>query len=386
MTLPSVRPTPVGMSRSAPIPLIDLRAIHDPIRDELRAAFERVLDSSAFSSGPEVEVFETQLASFVGVQHAVGVGSGTAALLLTLLAAGVGPGDEVVIPANTFFATLEAVRHAGAVPIVVDVLPGTANIDPQAIEAAITPRTAAVIAVHLYGQPVDVDAVRGITSKHGLLLIEDAAQAIGATWCGAEAGSLGDAGAFSFYAGKNLGALGEAGAVTTDDENLARRVRSLRAHGEQERYVHDEIGFNERMDGLQAAFLSVKLGHVPAWQRQRDALVSRYDESLEGVAGLSRIAINPFAVSSHHLYVVRLSANRDGVLSLLRESGIGAAVHYPVPVHLQPASKDQAGEGSRPVAETLARQILSLPLYPGMADAALDRCVECVRSIMEEIR
>ena len=360
--------------------------MHDPIRDELRAAFERVLDSSAFSSGPEVEVFETQLASFVGVQHAVGVGSGTAALLLTLLAAGVGPGDEVVIPANTFFATLEAVRHAGAVPIVVDVLPGTANIDPQAIEAAITPRTAAVIAVHLYGQPVDVDAVRGITSKHGLLLIEDAAQAIGATWCGAEAGSLGDAGAFSFYAGKNLGALGEAGAVTTDDENLARRVRSLRAHGEQERYVHDEIGFNERMDGLQAAFLAVKLGHVPAWQRQRDALVSRYDESLEGVAGLSRIAINPFAVSSHHLYVVRLSANRDGVLSLLRESGIGAAVHYPVPVHLQPASKDPAGEGSRPVAETLARQILSLPLYPGMADAALDRCVECVRSIMEEIR
>ena len=365
-----------------PVPFVDLAAIHGPVADELRDAFERVLASGAFIGGEEVAGFETALAARVGTSHAIGVASGTAALHLILAASGIGPGDEVILPANSYVATAEAVVAAGAVPVLVDVDEDTALIDVDAIDDAVTHRTAAIIGVHLYGQPVDADRLRAAARRHGVLFIEDACQAIGATWAGRPAGSLGDAAAFSFYPSKNLGALGDGGAVTTSDAHLARRIALIRNHGEGERYVHQVPGLNERLDGLQAAFLAVKLARLDEDQAERDRAVARYLRCLAGAEGVRLFACHPLARHVHHLLVVRV-AHRDAVLERLRSRGVNAQVHYPVPIHLQPACTGLAEKGDLPRVERLAASILSLPLFPRMSDIQVDRCTAELLSAVE---
>lgn len=368
----------------APIPLIDLAAVHAPVADDLRAAFERLLASSAFTLGAEVERFETMLAASVGVRHAVGVASGTAALHLSLVAAGIGPGDEVILPPNTFFATAEAIVASGATPVLADVDPDTALLDPGAVEAAVSPRTAAIAAVHLYGQPVDAGRFESIAERYGLLLLEDAAQAIGAAWHGRPAGGLGHAAAFSFYPGKNVGALGDAGAVTTDDPQLARRVRLLRSHGEAAKHVHEVAGLCERLDALQAAFLAVKLARWDESQRLRDEAASRYGRLLAVVPGVAPLVTRRGARHVHHLFVVRVP-DRDRVLGRLRAGGVQAAVHYPTPIHLQPASTALGKRGQFPHAEALASSIVSLPLFPGITDDQVDRVVDTLAAGIRDV-
>ena len=360
-----------------PVPLVDLWGLHEPIADELREAFERVLRSSAFSSGPEVAAFEADLAAACQTSGALGVGSGTSALQIALMAAGIGAGDEVIIPANTFFATFEAVALCGATPVLADVEPHSANIDVDSASAAITERTAAIIAVHLYGQPADMDRVGELASKHGLFVLEDAAQAIGAAWNGKPAGSLGDAAAFSFYAGKNLGALGEAGGITSNDSALLERCDLLRQHGQPRRYEHDVVGMNERMDGLQGAFLAIKLKHLPAWQKDRDKQFERFARQLKEIDGVSLLGDDERATHVHHLLPVFVD-HRDEVLAGLHERQVGAGIHYPFPLHLVPPGSGCGAPGSFPVAERLASTTLSLPLFPGITDAQVDYCVEAL--------
>jgi dTDP-4-amino-4,6-dideoxygalactose transaminase len=365
------------------IPLVDLEEVHRPMADDLRAAFERVLRSSSFVDGDELAHFESALADLIGVPHAIGVGSGTAALHLALLAAGIGAGQEVVVPANTFFATAEAVMATGAAPVLADVDAATGLLDPDAVEAALTPRTAAVAAVHLYGQPVDADRFGTLARRHQLFLLEDAAQAIGAAWSGRPAGSLGDAAGFSFYPGKNLGALGDGGAVTTSDGDLARKVRLLRSHGEERKGVHVVAGFCERLDELQAAFLLAKLAHLPAAQAARRRAVDHYRRRLAEVDGVELLETAPDARHAHHLFVVRVP-RRDAVLASLHAAGVGASVHYRTPIHLQPAGRHLGEPGQFPGAEALADSVLSLPLYAGISEALLDRCVEALATALEQ--
>jgi dTDP-4-amino-4,6-dideoxygalactose transaminase len=326
--------------------------------------------------GAEVAAFEREFAEAVGTEYAIGVGSGTAALQLLLQAAGVEAGDEVVLPPNSFAATAEAVAVIGAVPVFADVDPATGQIDPTAVRDAVTPRTAAVIAVHLYGHPAPMGQLRSITEPRGIRLFEDSAQAFGALLDGEPAGSLGDGAGFSFYPGKNLGALGEAGAVTTNDATIAEGVAALRAHGELEKHVHAVLGINERLDELQAAFLRAKLPYYETQQRQRARAVERYRQGLAGLPQVEPLATAANVVHANHLFPVRV-AGRDVVLERLRARGIAAAVHYPTPIHLQPAfERFGGGPGSCPVAEELAASTLSLPLFAGITDAQIDRCVD----------
>ena len=359
---------------AAPIPLVDVRAQNEPFEEEFVAVLREMVRSSDYGTGAAVERFEEQLADLVGVQHAVGVGSGTAALHLTLLALDIGPGDDVILPANTFFATAEAVAATGARPVLVDPDLDTALAGAGAVEAEVGSRTAAIIGVHLYGQPVDATAYRDVAERCGVAFLEDAAQAIGARAGERNAGALGTAAGFSFYPAKNLGALGQAGAVTTDDAAVARAVRSLRSHGEEERYVHGRMGFNERLHGLQAAFMSVKLPHVEDGLVQRERAVALYDELIADLEHCTRLTVADGVRSAHHLYVVRVPA-RDAVLAELRADGVGAAIHYPIPVHRQPAWEGAGRCGPLPNAERLADEILSLPLYPGITAEQVAHCV-----------
>ena len=377
---PRHRVTRAILERS--VPLVDLGAVHEPVAADLRAAFERVLASSTFVGGQEVERLEEALAEQVSVPHAVAVGSGTAALHLALQAAGIGRGDEVVLPPNTFVATAEAVVAAGATPVLADADGRTALLDFDAAEAAITERTAAIAGVHLYGQPVDGDRFRAIAQRHGLFLLEDAAQAFGAAWRGRPAGSLGSAAAFSFYPGKNLGALGDGGAVTTADAELARRVRLLRSHGEEFRGMHVMSGFCERLDELQAAFLTAKLPHFAAAQAARSAAVAHYRQRLEPMKQVRVLETSVGAHHAHHLFIVRVP-HRDAVLASLNAAGIGASVHYRTPIHLQPAFPDLGRRGQFPCAEALAGSILSLPLYPAITERQIDRCVDALADALD---
>jgi dTDP-4-amino-4,6-dideoxygalactose transaminase len=366
---------------TAPIPLIDLGTVHEPIVDELRAAFERVLASGIFTSGPEVAAFERDLASYLGVERVLGVGSGTSAIQLMLLAAGIGPGDEVIIPANTFWATAEGVIHAGATPVLADVDPRTALIDPAAVEAAVTSRTRAIMPVHLYGQCAPWTELRAVADRCGLPLFEDSAQAIGATFEGTRAGALGLAASFSFYPGKNLGALGEAGCVSTNDHALADRIARLRNHGSERRYVHSDMGFNERLDEMQAAFLAVKLRRLELDQDMRDEAVDRYRRLLTDVADVVMFDVDPRGRHVHHLMVVQVP-DRDRVLDALHAAGVGAAIHYPIPLHLQAGSPDLGRPGQFPVSEALAASILSLPLFPGITVEQVETCVAVLESAL----
>ena len=365
------------------IPAADLRAQHDALHSELMAAFGRVLDSSAFIQGPEVEVFEREFAAFCGVRHAVTVSNGTDALALALRAFDIGAGDAVALPAFTFAATAEAACHVGARPLLVDIDPTTFTLDPEALRRALrrgSVRARAIIAVHLYGQPAAMNEISTVAQETGAAVIEDAAQAHGASFGGRRAGGLGRAGCFSFYSSKNLGALGDAGAVTTDDAAVAARIALLRDHGQTGKYVHSVVGFNSRMDGVQAALLRVKLRHLESWNARRQALAAQYCRALADVSSIALPAAAPDREHVYHLFVVRCR-ERDALYHYLIERGIAAGVHYPAPIHLQPAFAFLGHRaGDFPAAEAAAREVLALPLYPELTDEKVAAVCEAVRT------
>jgi dTDP-4-amino-4,6-dideoxygalactose transaminase len=367
------------------IPLVDLKAQYETIKHAIDPAIARVLAATSFVLGSDVAAFERAFAAHAEARHAIGCGNGTDALELVLEGLGVGPGDEVITVAHTFIATAEAISARRATPVFVDVRPDTLLIDPARVEAAITTKTKAIIAVHLYGQTADMTALSIIARAHGLKLIEDAAQAHGARHRGKRAGSLGDAATFSFYPGKNLGAYGDAGAVTTNDDALAAWIIKARNHGRATKYEHDFAGRNSRMDGLQGAVLGVKLPHLDRWNASRRAIAARYDALFEGERTIGRVAIAEGNESVRHLYVVRVQ-RRDAVLARLHDEGIEAGVHYPVPLHLQPAYAHLGiAKGALPETERAAQEILSLPLYPEMAAADVERVATALRSAAAEI-
>jgi len=354
---------------SPKIPFLDLKAHHDPIRAEVLAAMNEVVDTNAFAGGPFVAKFEEDYARYCGTKFCVGVGNGTDALWLALLGLGVGAGHEVITVPMTFMATAEAITYAGARPVFVDIDPATFTMDVSRLEAAITPRTKAIIPVHLFGQCADMDPILEIARKHNLAVIEDAAQAQGALYKGRPAGSMGHAGAFSFYPGKNLGAWGEAGAITTNDPALRDQLNMFREHGQKKKYFHDVVGWNARMDGLQAAVLKVKLKYLDRANDGRRRAAARYRQLLDGIALPLEAG---YARHIYHVYALRVE-QRDELLKQLGERGIGCGIHYPVPVHLQNAYANLGYKrGDFPVAEACADSFLSLPMYPELTDQQLD--------------
>jgi dTDP-3-amino-3,4,6-trideoxy-alpha-D-glucose transaminase len=360
------------------VPFLDLAALHEELEPQLAAAALRVLASQRVLLGPELEAFEDSWARAVGARCAVGVGSGLDALILGLRALGVGPGDEVLVPAHTFIATWLAVAHVGAVPVPVDVSATTGAWETDAVSAAIGPRTRALLPVHLYGHPVDLDPLLALARRHGLAVIDDAAQAHGARYRGRPVGGLTHLTAWSFYPGKNLGALGDGGAVTTSDPELARRVRSLRNYGSTEKYVHDEVGWNSRLDELQAAMLSVKLPLLEEFNARRARIAGRYAEALAD-SDLLLPSTADWAAPVWHLYVVR-SQEREALRAHLSACGVETGVHYPVPPHRQPAFAGTALAGaSLPAAEQLAEEVLSLPMGPHLSDAEQDHVIDAIR-------
>lgn len=364
------------------IPFLDLQAINQTQADALQAAFNRVLHKGWFILGEETASFEQQFARYCDSQHCIGVANGLDAIFLILKAYGIGPGDEVIVPSNTFIATWLAVSHCGATPVPVEPDPATYNIDPARIAAAITPRTKAIIAVHLYGQPADMPAIMAVAHQHGLKVVEDAAQAHGARAHGGAVGQLGDAAAFSFYPGKNLGALGDGGAVTTNDAALAERIRTLRNYGSKVKYYNEVAGYNSRLDELQAALLSVKLGQLPADNARRRAIAALYQRELAGIPGLTLPSVPAWAEPVWHLYVVR-HAQRDALAASLAQQGIGTVVHYPVAPHLQPAYAALGLQrGQLPLAETLQDEVLSLPMGPHLSDAQVLEVAAAVRAAL----
>ena len=361
------------------IPYADLKAQYRSIKTEIDAAIANVLESSAFILGKEVAEFEREFAAYSGVRHAVGVNSGTSALHLALLAAGVGPGDEVITVPFTFVATVAAVFYTGAAPVFVDIDPCSYTMDVNRIEAAITSKTKAILPVHLYGQAADMDPILDIARRHNLVVIEDAAQAHGAEYKGRRTGGMGDLGCFSFYPGKNLGAYGEGGAVVTNNPERANTIRMLRDWGQSRKYYHDLRGFNYRMEGIQGAILRVKLQHLEAWTDARRANARIYAGQLAG-PGIGIPCEMPYARHVYHVYAIRVPS-RDRVFQHLNASGIQAGIHYPIPVHLQPAYRDaRYKEGDFPVAESVAREVISLPIFPELTPAQIDEVCASVRS------
>jgi len=367
------------------IPAADLRAQHEGLRQELRAAFDRVLDASAFIQGPEVEAFEREFAAVCGVPHAVGVSNGTDALAMALRALGVGAGDLVAVPAFTFVATAEAVCHVGARPLLVDIDPVSFTLDPDALRRTLRQYTVrAVIPVHLYGQPAAMDDITALAQEGGAVVIEDAAQAHGARYRGRRVGGLGRLGCFSFYPSKNLGALGDGGAVTTHDADGAARLRLLRDHGQTAKYTHGTVGYNSRLDGLQAALLRVKLPHLDAWNTRRQAVAAAYHRGLAGLPGLTLPETVPDREHVYHLFVVRCR-ERDALRAHLSDCGIATGIHYPAPLHLQPAFASLGHRpGDLPASEAAAREVLALPLYPELTDEAVAWVCDVVRAWVQE--
>jgi dTDP-4-amino-4,6-dideoxygalactose transaminase len=361
------------------IPFVDLKGQYQSIKPEIDAAIGRVLESAQFILGDEVAAFERDFAAYCGTREAIGLNSGTSALHLALLAAGVGPGDEVITVPFTFVATVSTIVYAGATPVLVDIEPGTYTMDPSKLEAAITPRTKAIVPVHLYGQPADMDPILEIARRRGVAVIEDAAQAHGADYKGRRCGSMSAMACFSFYPGKNLGAYGEGGAVVTSDPDLARRIRVLRSWGEERRYEHSVKGFNYRMDGIQGAILGVKLRHLERWTEQRRARAQRYREALADTPAVLPV-VRPDVRHVFHVYAVRLP-QRDAWRARFTELGIQVGVHYPIPVHLQPAHRDLGYDrGAFPVAERVASEILSLPIYPELTDEQIEMVAGTLRA------
>jgi dTDP-4-amino-4,6-dideoxygalactose transaminase len=374
--------SPLSSSSSSSLPVVpflDLSQQFRELKPQIDAALEPIFRDTSFVLGPAVGKFEQAFAQYIGTKFCVSLHSGTAALHLALLALGIGPGDEVIIPANTFIATAEAVSFCGATPCLVDVEADTANIDTRLVEAAINSATRAIMPVHLYGQPADMLELERIARAHNLRLVEDASQAHGASFAGHLPGSLSDAACFSFYPGKNLGAAGEGGAVVTNSEELAQKITLLRNHGSSKKYYHEIIGHNFRLDSIQAAILDVKLPYLDSWNAKRREIAAFYDEALLSIEGIRPLTLHEQAISAHHLYVVKV-ANRYILEDILRQHGIGYGVHYPVPVHLHQAyALLGLKEGDFPVAEELCRTILSLPIYPELSREEQNRVVEAVR-------
>src|SRR5262245_45614691 len=377
-TKPSVSPArPV-------VPLLDLHAQFGKVGDEVWRELREVAESTCYMLGPKVAAFERDFAKHHGAKHCVGVNSGTSALHLALICAGVKPGDEVITVPMTFIATSWAISYAGATPVYVDVDPVTYTMDPEQVERAITPRTRALLPVHLYGQPADLRALQDISNRHGIPLIEDAAQAHGARYRGQPAGSFGLCGCFSFYPGKNLGAYGESGAVVTNDDQIAARLRSLRDHAQQQRYHHDEIGFNYRMDAFQGAVLSVKLRYLEAWTEARRRLAERYRQLLEELP----LTLPVQADGRRHVWhlFVTLTPHRDALKKMLDARGVQTGLHYPIPVHLQKAYRHLGHRlGDFPVSERIGRECLTLPMFPEMTDAQQDAVCEALADALREV-
>jgi dTDP-4-amino-4,6-dideoxygalactose transaminase len=360
------------------VPFLDVRAGYRELKKDLDAAYRRVMDSGWYILGGEVEKFEKEFAESCGTAHCVGVGNGLEALVLILKGYGIGKGDEVIVPANTYIATWLAVSYAGATPVPVEPDPKTGNIDPRLIEKAITPRTRAILPVHLYGQTADIDPICEIAKKRKLKVIEDAAQAHGSRYRGRPAGRLGDAAGFSFYPGKNLGAYGDAGAVTTDDVELANRVCLLRNYGSCEKYKNDIKGHNSRLDPLQAAFLSVKLKRLEEWNERRRELAAVYLEKLKDVPDLTLPYVPSWAEPVWHVFTIR-HPRRDALQKHLKDRGIGTLIHYPIPPHLSAAYADLAKRiGRLPVTETLSRTLLSIPMGPHLTRRRQDRVIRSI--------
>lgn len=361
------------------IPFGDLKRQYSAIRPEIDAAWRRVLERGWFILSEEVASFESEFASYLGARHCIAVGSGTDAIHVALAGVGVGPGDEVITAANTCVPTCSAISMAGATPVLVDVDPNNLNMDPGKVESAISSRTGAVVPIHLYGYPADIDPILRIAEARGIPVIEDVAQGHGAIYKGSKLGTLGRAGCFSFYPSKNLGAYGDGGAIATNDDELAVRLKSLRNYGETRRYYHSIKGFNSRLDEVQAAILRVKLGHLDEWNGRRRAIAARYNKEI----------INPavhtptpcyYGTENYHLYVVR-SAQRDRLQEHLAGRQIGTLIHYPVPIHLQEAYKDLGkGLGDYPSSETCAAEVLSLPMFPELSEAEVTQIIEAVNS------
>jgi dTDP-4-amino-4,6-dideoxygalactose transaminase len=361
------------------VPFLDLNAHHAALRSEFDRAIGEVIDSGAFAGGPFVEKFEADFATYNHSRYAVGLGSGTEALWLALLACGIGPGDEIITVSNTFMATAEAISYCSARPVFVDVDESTYTMDPAGLEKAITPRTKAIIPVHLFGQVADMDPILEFAGKHGLLVIEDAAQAHGAEYKGRKVGTLGDAGCFSFYPGKNLGAFGEAGAVVTDNVELQEKMRILRDHGQVRKYRHTMIGWNCRMDGIQAAVLSVKLQYLERGNLLRRVHALQYDRALHGVDEVVTPLEADYARHVYHIYAIRVQ-ERDQVMWLLKEKGIQCGVHYPVPIHLQKAYQSLGYKnGAFPISERIAKEFISLPMFPELTEAQVEMVALCVK-------
>jgi len=360
------------------IPFFDLKEQYQGIREEIQAAIQRVLESSEFVLGQAVADFEKEFARYCGAEQAVAVNSGTSALHLSLLAAGVGPGDEVITVPFTFVATVAAVCYTGARPVLVDIDPQSFTMDPGRLEAAITARTKAILPVHLYGQPADMDPILEIARRHSLVVIEDAAQAHGAEYKGRRAGSIGELGCFSFYPGKNLGAYGEGGMVVTRNPERARFIRLLRDWGQSKKYHHDVKAFNYRMEGIQGAILGVKLQHLERWTEARRAHASAYDRLLRD-SGVQAPAVMAYARHVYHVYAVR-AVEREGMQQMLRERGVGTGIHYPIPAHLQKAFADLGyRRGDFPCSEQAADEVLSLPMYPELSDEQIHSVAAAVR-------
>ena len=362
------------------IPMLDLEAQYASIREEIRAAVHAVLDSQQFILGPQVQAFEEEVARYCGRRHAVGVASGTDAIILALRAAGIGPGDEVIVPSFTYIATADSVSLLGARPVFADIEPDTFNIDPLKIEAKITPRTRAILPVHLYGQSADMDPILGLAQKHSLRVIEDSAQAIGATYKGRKTGSIGDLGCISFYPSKNLGGYGDGGMIVTDSEDLRNRLRRLRSHGETRKYFSEEQGWNSRLDEMQAAILRVKLRRLDAWNAARRERAARYEALLKRVPGLTTPHVAPWREHVFHQYTIRLM-RRDAVREALSGQGISATVYYPTPIHLQPIYSSLGyRQGDLPKTERAAQEVLSLPMYPELSEEQIERVAEAISS------
>lgn len=365
------------------IPFSDLKMQNRALKSEILSLWGEILDSAAFVGGAHVQAFEEEFAHACSVEECVAVGSGTDALRFILLAMELNPGDEVITVPNTFIATTEAISQAGGKIVFVDIDPDTSNMDPSKLESAITSKTKGIVPVHLYGQPADMDPILAVAAKHNLWVVEDACQAHLAEYKGRKAGTMGVAGAFSFYTGKNLGACGEAGAVTTRDAKLAQKIRMIRDHGQSEKYYHELEGYNGRCDALQAAALRVKLKHLPEWTAARRRHAELYLELLQDVKGIVVPKTHPDCLNVFHLFVIH-SKKRDLIRNGLEQEGITTGLHYPLPLHLQ-AAYDYMGlrPGAFPVAESRAKELLSLPMYAELEEAQIHRVVNCLRKIVE---
>lgn len=362
------------------IPFLDMVSPYQELTSELDEAYHRVMESGWYIMGKELEAFEQEFATYCGAKHCIGVGNGLEALHLILRAYGIGEGDEVIVPSNTYIATWLAVSYAGAKPVPVEPLERTYNLDLLQIEGAVTSRTKAILPVHLYGQTADMDGIHQIAQKYGLKVIEDSAQAHGATYKDRKAGSLGDAAGWSFYPGKNLGAFGDAGAVTTNQDDLAEKVRRLRNYGSQVKYYNEVKGFNSRLDPLQAAFLRVKLKYLDGWNSRRQVVAQNYLSSLEAIPDLILPYTPDWASPGWHVFVIR-HKKRDALQKYLTDLGIGTLIHYPIPPHLQPAYHELGfTEGAFPISEAIHREVLSLPMGPHLDNVSQQYVVDAVKN------